>query len=173
MPNDPPKETATSEEITEKPESSLLLAGITQGFLDGNSHFGVAVTVSSGTGLSTLMVPDVTNKEPAFITRPITLDGKKLQAFFTKKSITLPASVGNLLADTTISCEAFYYSKDTMLLMFEIKFNEGLIASLTGDADLGTLFDVKGASLRIIRCKGEESLKILRKYVASLSPPSA
>lgn len=174
MPDPEKTEAATSEEITPKPESSPVLSG-TDGLLDGSSHIGVAVNLSSGTGLSTLMIPDITgvsSGQPVFITRPIALEGKNLKAFFVAKGITLPDPVKNLIEDTTISCDAFYYSKDVMLMMFALKFDKGLIKSLTNDDSLAALFDVKGASLRIIKCK-KESFSVLQKYAAGLSAPSA
>lgn len=175
MANDPVNaETTTTEEITPKPESAPVLSG-TDGLLDGNSHVGVAVNLSSGTGLSTLMIPDVggvTGGQPVFITRPIALEGANLKAFLAAKGVTLPKAATDLIADTTISCDAFYYSKDVMLMMFALKFDKGLIKSLTNDDSLAALFDVKGASLRIIKCK-KESFSVLQKYAAGLSAPSA
>jgi hypothetical protein len=53
------------------------------------------------------------------------------------------------------------------LMMFELKFSEGLIGALTGDADLGNLFDITGASLRVLRCR-DSSKKILEEYAALL-----
>ena len=170
----PPKEDekpSAEEQLTPTPETSVALSGITDGFLDGKSHFGVAVTVSSGTGLSTLMIPDITGVstgQPVFITKPISLVGKNLKDFFTAKGLTIPAPVLNLIEDTTISCEAFYYSKDVILLMFALKFDAGLIKSLTGDEAIGKLFDVKGATLRMINCP-KASFSVLQKYAAGLS----
>lgn len=162
------------DQLATQPETSVALSGITDGFLDGNPHFGLAIGVSSGTGLSTLMVPDITGVktgQPVFITRPIGLVGKNLKDFFVAKGITLPQEVLNLIDDTTISCEAFYYSTDVILMMFAIKFDAGLIKSLTGDDALGKLFDVKGASLRLIKCP-KASFSVLQKYAAGLSAQS-
>jgi pimeloyl-ACP methyl ester carboxylesterase len=47
------------------------------------------------------------------------------------------------------------------------QFSEGLIGALTGDADLGNLFDITGASLRVLRCR-DSSKKILEEYAALL-----
>ncbi len=174
MPDPVKEETPASEEVTPKPDSSPVLSGIS-GLLDGGTHVGVAVTLSSGSGVSTLMIPDVTGiskGQPVFITRPIVLQGKNLKDFFTAKGITLDKKVTDLIADTEISCQAFYYSTSIMLMVFQIKFDQGLIASLTGDASLGALFDVKGASLRLLKCP-EASLNVLQKYAAGLSAQSA
>jgi hypothetical protein len=48
-----------------------------------------------------------------------------------------------------------------------LKFDKGLIASLTKDEDLGALFDVKGASVRLLRCS-ESSFDVLKNYAAAL-----
>ena len=173
MPDLVKKEKATaSEEIIPKPESSPVLDGVTDRFLDGQPHYGVAIDLVSGSGQSTLMIPDVTAKEPVLITRPILIEGAKLKTFLGKKGINLPEPVARLVADAKISCAAFYYSSAVQLYMFALTFETGLIASLTGDADLATLFDVKGASVRVIKCP-KASFDILQKYVAGLSAPSA
>jgi hypothetical protein len=173
---DPVKdETPASEEITLKTEASPVLSGITEVFLDGKTHYGVAVNVTSGSGLSTLMIPDITGVstgQPVYITRPIVLEGAKLKAFFTAKKIMIPETLGKLIEDTSISCDAFYYSKDVMLFMFAIKFDKGVLTTLTGDASLGELFEIKGASLRVINCP-KASFDILQKYVAALTAESA
>lgn len=166
---------ASEDQLTTQPETSVALAGISEGFLDGKPHYGLAIAVSSGTGLSTLMIPDITgvsNGQPVFITRPIGLVGKNLKDFFLAKKIALPPEVLSLIEDTTISCEAFYYSTDVVLMIFAIKFDQGLIKSLTGDEALGKLFDVKGASVRVIKSP-KASFSVLQKYAASLSGQSA
>lgn len=76
---------------------------------------------------------------------------------------------GGLIEDTTISCEAFYFTTNgPLLMMFALRFNRGLIESLTNDPALGALFDVKGASVRILRCK-PEAFDTLKDYVAALT----
>jgi hypothetical protein len=76
-----------------------------------------------------------------------------------------------VIADTEIACEAFYYTKaeaGPLLMMFTIQFQRGLIRSLTGDDALGNLFDIKGASIRVIKCN-KESFETLKDYVAELT----
>ena len=52
--------------------------------------------------------------------------------------------------------------------MFALKFDKGLIGTLTGDEDLGNLFDIQGAAVRVLRCpKG--SYEVLQKYAAGLA----
>ena len=157
-------------DTTAAASTSVILSGAEKQ-TDGQTHFGVAVMVSSDGKPSTLMIPDVAGVatgEPVFITKPIRIDGKNLKAFLKNKGVELPDAINNLIEDTQISCEAFYYTKNgPLLMMFALKFEEGLIASLTGDEDLGKLFDVKGAALRVIRCE-EKNFDILKQYAAGL-----
>ncbi len=154
----------------DKVPTSAVLAGAER-FFDGNTHIGVAVMVSSDGNPSTLMIPDVAGVakgEPVFITKPIRLNGKNLKAFFDKKEIKLPDEVKNLIADTSISCEAFYYTNNgPLLMMFALKFEEGLIKTLTKSDELSELFEVKGASLRVLRCP-PASADVLKQYAALL-----
>ena len=48
------------------------------------------------------------------------------------------------------------------------KFDKGLIGTLTGDPDLGNLFDIQGAAVRVIRCP-PSSFDVLKQYAAGLS----
>lgn len=165
---DLPANTKTT--IPEVTSTSLVLSGAERQ-LDGNTHVGISVMVSSDGQPANLMIPDVTgvkDGEPVYIDKPIRIKGANLKNFLAKKNITLPDAVTNLIEDTQISCEAFYYSNNgPMLLMFALKFEDGLIASLTGDEDLGALFDVKGASVRVLRCP-EKSFDVLKQYALAL-----
>lgn len=140
--------------------------------LDGQTHTGVAVLVTSDGNPSTLMIPDVTGiskGQPVYITNPIRINGKNLKAFLANKKIDLPKPVSDLIEDTQISCEAFYWTQNgPLLMMFALKFDEGLIGTLTGDADLGKLFDIQGAAVRVLRCP-QSSFDVLKKYAAGLS----
>jgi hypothetical protein len=149
--------------------ASGVLAGA-ELLLDGKTHIALAVQVSSDGKLSTLMIPDVAGTDATcFITKPVRIKADKLAAYLEKKNITLPDEVKNLLTDTTISCEAFYSTKDgPFLMMFAIQFDKGLIATLTKDPDLGEMFDVKGGSVRVLRCPAT-SFDVLEKYAAELS----
>lgn len=178
MPNETTgtSETASEKSVTPKSNipavaaTSMVISGAEKQ-LDGKTHAGIAVMVSSDGQPSTLMIPDVAgvkDGEPVYITKPIRISGEHLKKFLAKKGVDLPEAVSNLIEDTKISCEAFYYTKDgPMLLMFALKFEEGLIASLTGDKDLGDLFDVKGASVRLLRCE-ENAFDVLKQYAAML-----
>ena len=149
--------------------STGVLAGA-ESLLDGKSHIALAVQVSSDGKLSTLVIPDVTSAETTcFITSPVRINAGKLVTYLASKNITLPDEVKNLLSDTTISCEAFYSTKaGPFLMMFAIQFDKGLIASLTGDAGLGEMFDVKGGSVRVLRCPAA-SFEVLENYAAELN----
>ena len=161
-----------SEEITPKPESSPALDGVTDKFLDGTSHLGIAVKLSTGKGQSTLVIPDANAGEPVLITKPIVLVGSNLKKFLKAKQVDVPDALGRLIDDAEVGCQAFYYSKTVMLLLFTITFNKGVLTSLTDEPSLGELFDIKGASLRVIKCP-KASLDVLQKYVAGLSAESA
>jgi hypothetical protein len=126
------------------------------------------------------MIPDVTKIStgaPVYITKPIRIDGKNLKEFLNAKKIALPAAIGGdgtdknpgLIANLKISCEAFYFTTDgPLLMMFALTVQDGLIKSLTGDEALGKLFDVQGASVRILRCPAS-SYSVLQDYVAELT----
>ncbi len=154
------------------PTSSNVLAGVDPNTLAGDegkkAHFGIAVHVSTDENPSTLVIPDLAGKKTCFITRPVTIHGKNLAAYLKKKVDNIPDAVSRLLKDTDIACDAFYYSDSgPLLMMFEINFTEGLIKDLTNDEDLGKLFDVHGASLRVLKCP-KDSFGVLEKYVSDL-----
>ena len=139
---------------------------------DGQTHTGVAVLVTSDGKPSTLMIPDVSGiskGQPVYITKPIRINGKNLKTFLANKKVDLPKPVSDLIEDTQISCEAFYWTQDgPLLMMFALKFDKGLIGTLTGDSDLGNLFDIQGAAVRVIRCP-PSSFDVLKQYAAGLS----
>ncbi|WP_291986658.1 hypothetical protein [Candidatus Accumulibacter sp. ACC007] len=171
---------------------------------DGQTHFGVAVAVKADGKESYLMIPDATNitkGQPVYITKPVTIKGEHLAAYLQGKNVSMPDPVKNLLKTTSISCDAFYFSKNerpltdtekgewltahdsdpdkaskvtkikvddgALLMMFELKFNDGLIGALTEDEDLGKLFEISGASLRVLRCR-DSSKTILEEYAKLL-----
>jgi hypothetical protein len=142
--------------------------------LDGATHVALSVEVSSDRKPSTLMIPDAAGKnKTVYLTKPVTLKAEKLAAYLKSKSIELPDPVKDLLKATEISCGAFYYSNDTpegtLLVAFSIKFDGGLIGTLTGDKDLGELFDVNGGSIRVFKCRDAKAFEVLEKYAAELS----
>ena len=170
---------------------SPVLSGV-DNFIDGATHVGIAVRMTSSGVPSTLMIPDaggVKNGAPVFITRPIRLEGKNLKKFLIAKGVLTtkikddPAddpevveTIGKFLNIATISLEAFYFtSKGPLLMMFDLSTkgtvngNEvGVIGALTEDPSLSQLFDVTGASVRIFRCPAG-SYRVLQKYAAALS----
>jgi hypothetical protein len=168
---------------TSVPQPPGVLAGADTLFGD-QIRIGAELRIKSSGGPSALRIADVTgipNGQPIYITKPIKLEGKKLRKFLVgKKVLTLAdpgqpegkvkESYGNLVADATISIEAFYFTVGTspLLMMFDLELKDGLITSLTGDKELGELFDVTGASVRLLRCK-EQDFPILQKYAAQLT----
>jgi hypothetical protein len=124
---------------------------------------------------------DTIKEELVYRIKPETIRG--LKTFLTDQGVNLPQHIRELIKDTDTFCEAFYYSKyGPLLMMFELRFNakEGqeedrkqakrcLIENLTGDKDLGELFDLHRASVRVFRCsKAKGSFETLEKYVAEL-----
>jgi hypothetical protein len=101
-----------------------VLSGVGEELLDGNLHVGVAIDVAASGKPSTLMLPDVTGvksgKSPIFITKPIEIEGKNFTEFLTAKSITLPEQAKNLIADTTIGLNAFYFVNDRVEPEYEV-----------------------------------------------------
>lgn len=59
------------------------------------------------------------------------------------------------------------FNAGPILIMFTVKFNNGLITSLTGDESLGKLFDITEGSIRVIRCPAN-ARGILEDYVRML-----
>jgi|SRR5215469_5651034 len=172
-----------------KPEKAVALAqpvappAVLSGaekLLDGTTHVGVAVQVTSDGKPSTLMITDITQigkGYPIYITKPVRIKGANLKTFLANKGAVMPEKLQKLIEDTSISCEAFYFAGSTgadnkttasiLLMMFALQFQDGLITTLTGDADIGGLFDIQGASVRLFKCP-EGSYKILQNYTAEL-----
>jgi hypothetical protein len=161
-----------------------LLSGVKA---DGQPQVGVAVDLRSSAGPSSLMIPDATKVgegEPVYLSKPVELQLAKLESFLLRKGVEIPekpVDLKALMKNTTLVCGAFYYSAAKMnddkktverpgalLMSFAIKNDTGIIASLTGDKDLGDLFDVVGVSLRIVKCP-QERLSELQAYVKQLS----
>jgi hypothetical protein len=173
---------AVTTPTTRAPQPPAVLAGAETLFGD-QVRIGAELRIKSSGGPSALRIADVSgipNGQPVYITKPIKLEGKKLRKFLVgKKVLTLEdpqkpdgkvnESYGNLIADATISIEAFYFTVGTspLLMMFDLELKDGLITSLTGDEALGELFDITGASVRLLRCK-EQDFPILQKYAAQL-----
>ena len=145
-----------------------------ESLLGTETHVGITVRVKSSGGPSVLVIPDVkgakTGAFPVFITKPITLELAKLQKFLANKNVELPKELSDLLKDTSVACNAFYFTANNgpLLMMFTLQFNKGLIGSLTGDPDIGDLFDIEGVSARVFRCS-EDKFPALQKYAAELA----
>ncbi len=165
--------------LGEVPKDAGVLSG-TEAMTDGKVHAGVAIDVKSGSGNSTLMIPDVTKvstgDSPVYLTKPIVLELGKLSAFLKAKKVTLPSEVERLMNDSTLSCGAFYYvaksgasTEDSVLLLqFAIKFDKGAIRSLTNDEAMGELFEIKGAAVRVYKCPAGPRREALEAYVRQL-----
>jgi hypothetical protein len=120
-------------------------------------------------------------KEPVSIPGPTPLEGKDLTDLLIAKGILhkktdsdeLKEPIGGFLKDATITVDAFYFTSNGPLLMiFELQARgpneEEPIQALTGDKELGGLFEVTSASARVLCCtKG--SFEILLRYAAELS----
>ena len=128
---------------------------------------------------------DTIKEGPVCRTRPVTITG--LKTFLTAQGVNLAKHITELIEDTDILCRAFYYSKyGALLMMFELRFdaNEGqeedgkqakscFLENLTGDRDLGKLFDLHRVSVRVFRCsRAKGSFETLEKYCAELSGES-
>jgi hypothetical protein len=178
---------AVTPEVSAINARSSLMNGVKA---NGETQIGVAVDLRSSAGLSSLMIPDATRVsegEPVYLSKPVELQLAKLKNFVKKKTGTdipqppdCPVDLDALMTNTRLVCGAFYYSADkkkkgsvdierpgAMLMSFAIKNDAGIIKSLTGDDDLGDLFDVVGISLRIVKCPPER-LPELQAYVKDL-----
>ena len=157
----------------QKVDTGTLLAG-TQA--NNKMQLMAAIEIISNGQPATVKAPDIlADTKTVYITKPVTLGLDKLAAYLAKKGAKLPTEFDDLLKDTEVSLDAFYIStgpKAAMLLMFAIRFKTGLIKALTGDEDLGTLFEVKSASVRVFKCP-EDSKKVIEDYVAELTASPA
>ena len=154
-----------------------LLAGAEK-FVDvsKDAHTGISFYVSSNRDdNSTVMIPDLAKigDGPVYITKPVRIKGDNLKKFLQARGINLPnkdpGNVEKFVADVEISCEAFYYTKSGPLLMvFALDLTKGVFTDLVGK-ELGDLFDIHGASVRVLRCADKDALETLQKYCASLS----
>lgn len=151
---------------------------------------------SGSSALRIADVTGISKGEPVYIAKPIRLEGYNLRKFLIGKGILhekaetekddknqdikgpdgkpkkqLEEAYGRLIDDATISCQAFYFTvgdNNPLLMMFDLQLKEGLIKTLTNDEDLGNLFDITGASVRLLRCK-EEDFPKLQAYAAQLA----
>jgi hypothetical protein len=123
-------------------------------------------------------------REPVRIERPAELGGKDLNDLLVAKGIlhrtagsgAVKEPIGDFLKmkDSPVTVEAFYFTdRGPFLMMFDIETKAkdragkevGVVARLTGDDDLGQLFEVTDASARVLCCtKG--AFEELRRYTA-------
>ena len=162
-----------SKDLTVTRNGSALLAGAEK-YKGGGSttHVGLSVYISSNrTELSTIMIPDLEKigDGPVYITSPVKIKGVHLKAFLGKKGVKIPDNVGKFISDADIICEAFYYtSSGPLLMVFELDLKQGVFTDLIGK-ELGDVFDIHGASVRMLRCPDDGALQTLQEYCASLS----
>jgi hypothetical protein len=176
--------------------TSSVLAG-TENYKANETQVGLALRMTSSGVPSTLMIPDVTKVAKGgegaevYITKPISLEGKNLKRFLiNKKILTLKneadkdkpdpevkEAVGKFLSIVEISLEAFYFNKTgPWLMQFNLNTEApgpgnskiGIIGTMTDDPDLGLLFDVLGASVRVFKCNDAAQYKVLQRYAADL-----
>jgi len=123
---------------------------------------------------------------PAAIPSPQVLDGKGLRDLLRAKGVLGDRAdpegrLARLLKDGPVEVSALYVADPELLLLaFEIDPSSrdqnnnpvGVIAGLTGDADLDALFPATSASARVVRAT-KSTVKVLRKYVRGRASPKA
>ena len=172
------------------------------GMLNGEVHVGLVIGLSTHQRPSALVIPDIQGAidgtSPVYLAKPLSLELGDLANFIQKKTSTDLKTVGaeggkpgpleRFLKNTSVSVNAFYFRKGKkdatkpipplMLMQFALNFDAGkegkggLIKSLTGDEDLGNLFDIKGVSLRVLQCdakKDPNAKATLQSYMDGLS----
>ena len=80
---------------------------------DGDLHYGIAITLTASGKQSTIMIPDaskISMGEPVYTTGRVGVHGEALIDFLKAKGVNLPKALSDLIGNTTISCDAFYYS---------------------------------------------------------------
>lgn len=140
---------------------------------------------SSNPRPTTLVIEKFTNGVNVYINEPVVMSFKNLQKLLKERaSIDMEEHdvLKRFLNATSVSCNAFYYKKETdkdkkekvtFLIEFALGFHEdetgkgGLISSLTGCPEIENLFDINGVSVSLIQCKPEDR-DVLQKYAASL-----
>lgn len=177
-----PTEEETDREIEVRREAGSPTWLVKPVRFDANVHASLELDVASSGKSSTLCILDIASDSvgPVFITSPVEVEGAKIAEFIGKKGIELPRGLDKLVSDLTVSLSAFYYERRSpqgdqaaqetgpLLMIFEIKLDEGLTADLMGP-EVGNIFDVHGASLRLLRIPTEDDLATLKRYWATLS----
>jgi hypothetical protein len=123
---------------------------------------------------------------PAAVGTPEVVDGAEIKDLLRDKGV-LPdradpaGRLARFLKDGPVKVSALYVADpEPLLLAFEIDPKSrdqndnpvGVVAGLTGDADLGALFPATSASARVFRAS-KSSVKVLRKYVGGRASPKA
>ncbi len=137
-----------------------------------DARISLAINVATNRDdLATIMITDLKEFDgPVYITSPVKIRGANLKILLEKKAnVKLNERVAKCIEDGMISCEAFYYTKSGPLLMvFQLNFEKGLLTDLGGE-EVGDLFDIHGASLRVLRVPNDQALETLEEYCAALS----
>jgi hypothetical protein len=123
---------------------------------------------------------------PAAIGAPEVVDGKAIKDLLRDKGVLRDrADPGGCLArflkDGPVKVSALFVADpEPLLLAFEIDSSSrdqnddpvGVVAALTGDADLDALFPVTSASARVFRAS-KSTVRVLRKYAGGRASPKA
>jgi hypothetical protein len=123
---------------------------------------------------------------PAAAGTPQVLDGKEIKDLLRDKGVLRdradpPARLARFLKDGPVKVSALFVADpEPLLVAFEIDswsrdqngHPVGVVADLTGDADLDALFPVTSASARVFRAS-KSTMKALRKYVDGRAAPKA
>jgi hypothetical protein len=149
---------------------------------DANVHSSRDLHVASCGEPSTLCILDITPQSvpPFFIPEPVEIEGTVIRDFLDKTGIELPERLRGTLSGSKVSLSAFYYdprgpqgdqaAQETgpLLMIFEIELGKGLMADLMGP-EASAIFEVHGASLRLLRIPTKDDLATLKTYWAQLS----
>ena len=123
---------------------------------------------------------------PAAIPSPQVLDGKGVKDLLRAEGVLGDRAdpegrLARFLKDGPVGVSALFVADPELLLLaFEIDSSSrdqndnpvGVLAGLTGDADLDALFPVTSASARVFRAS-KSTLKVLRKYAGGRASPKA
>ena len=146
--------------------------------------------LSSNPKPSILVYKKLTNGMSISINEPVIMDFKNLQKLIedrTSIKISENKVLSRFLNATSVSCNAFYYQKETdpkendpkkkekitFLIEFALEFQEdekgkgGLISALTDCPEIANLFDVRGVSVSLVQCRAEDR-NVLQTYAAQL-----
>lgn len=179
---EPPTEEETDREIEVRHEAGPPTRPVKPVRFDANVHSSRELHVASCGKASTLCILDITPQSvpPFFIPKSVVIEGTVIRDFLDKTGIEVPERLRGTLSGSKVSLSAFYYDPRSpqgdqavqdsgpLLMIFEIKLDKGLMADLMGP-EVGSIFDVYGASLRLLRIPTKDDLETLKRYWATLS----